>query len=287
MTPIAVATNTPGSPIFIGVNPTGVVVTPDGKTAYVTNQSSDTVTPIAVATNTPGRPISVGHNPFGIAVTSDGKVVYVTNIGSDTVRRLLWRPTLLAVRSPLSQSARDRDNAGAASDATQLSVDPPSPAAAGTTETLTATVTPSAAGSVQFTDGTTTIGNPATVTNGTASITTTLPVGTHPLTAVFTPTEPAAFESSTSPVVTFMVNPPTGATGTTTTLKVFPNRTFQGVPVSLLATAAPRGAAGTVQFMEWTTALGAPVPVIGGFALTIVTLPTGTHSLTAVFTPSN
>ena len=40
------------------------MITPDGKTAYVMNQSSNTVTPIATATNTPGRPIHVGQGVF-------------------------------------------------------------------------------------------------------------------------------------------------------------------------------------------------------------------------------
>ncbi len=47
-------------------------------------------------------------------------------------------------------------------------------------------------------------------------------------------------------------------------------------------------AAGTVQFEDGTTALGAPVPVVGGRAFSITTtLATGMHTLTAVFTPAN
>ncbi len=53
MTLIDVATNTPGRPIAVGSAPRGVAVTPDGATAYVTNDGDDTVTPVAVATNTP------------------------------------------------------------------------------------------------------------------------------------------------------------------------------------------------------------------------------------------
>jgi YVTN family beta-propeller protein len=71
VTPIAVATNTPGPPIPVGIGPAGVAVTPDGATAYVTNFSSNNVTPIAVATNTPGPPIPVGIGPAGVAITPD------------------------------------------------------------------------------------------------------------------------------------------------------------------------------------------------------------------------
>jgi DNA-binding beta-propeller fold protein YncE len=57
----------------------GIVITPDGKTAYVANSSKEfvrggkvvtrpgTVTPITVATNTPGKPIKVGKDPYGLA----------------------------------------------------------------------------------------------------------------------------------------------------------------------------------------------------------------------------
>jgi hypothetical protein len=68
---------------------------------------------------------------------------------------------------------------------------------------------------------------------------------------------------------------------------VFPNRAFEGIPVVFLTNVVPRGATGTVHLMDGTTALGAPVPVFGGFALSITTLPKGTHSLSAVFTPTD
>ena len=50
----------------------------------------------------------------------------------------------------------------------------------------------------------------------------------------------------------------------------------------------PFNATGTVQFKDGTTVLGAPVPVTAGFAfLHTSALTTGTHTLTAVFTPTN
>jgi YVTN family beta-propeller protein len=84
VTPIAMATNTPGEPIKVGKEPFAIAITPDGKTANVVNTSS-TVTPIATATNTPGKPVKVGKVPNGIAFTPDGKTVYVANINSNTV----------------------------------------------------------------------------------------------------------------------------------------------------------------------------------------------------------
>jgi len=85
VTPIELATNTPGSPITVGSEPVAVAITPNGKTAYVTNSHSNTVTPIELATNTPGSPITVGEDPSGIAITPNGKTAYVTNRLSGTV----------------------------------------------------------------------------------------------------------------------------------------------------------------------------------------------------------
>ncbi len=88
---------------------------------------------------------------------------------------------------------------------TTLTVTPSGPQSQGTQATLKATVTPSAAGTVQFKDGTTNLGGPVAVnvSNGTASKNVgAARVGQHQLTAVFTPTNPAAFGPSTSTPVT-------------------------------------------------------------------------------------
>ena len=55
MTPITVATNTPGTAITVGTSPIGVTFSPDGTKAYVANYAGNTVTPITVATNTAGH----------------------------------------------------------------------------------------------------------------------------------------------------------------------------------------------------------------------------------------
>ncbi len=74
----------------------------------------------------------------------------------------------------------------------------PSPAAAGATVTLTATETPVAAGAVQFKDGSADLGSPVTVNgSGVATKTvSTLSVGSHSLSATFTPTD-SSFAPST------------------------------------------------------------------------------------------
>ena len=63
----------------------GVAITPDGRTAYVTSEDAigdvDTVTPIDVRTRTAAHPITVGQFPSGVAVTPNGRTVYVVNSG--------------------------------------------------------------------------------------------------------------------------------------------------------------------------------------------------------------
>jgi YVTN family beta-propeller protein len=44
------------------------------RTAYVTDNSSNSVTPIDIATNTAGTPITLSDAPFRVAITPDGKI---------------------------------------------------------------------------------------------------------------------------------------------------------------------------------------------------------------------
>jgi len=71
------------------LNPLGVAVTPDGTKLYVTNYGSaiiplSTVTVINTATENIITTVPVGNNPEGVAVTHDGKKVYVTNALDNT-----------------------------------------------------------------------------------------------------------------------------------------------------------------------------------------------------------
>jgi len=70
-----------GTPITVGISPTGVAITPDGKRVYVTNDGfPGTVSVIDTASNTVvGTPIAVGNGPAGIAIIPDGKFAYVAN----------------------------------------------------------------------------------------------------------------------------------------------------------------------------------------------------------------
>ncbi|MGI5137496.1 Ig-like domain-containing protein [Streptomyces sp. CA-106110] len=88
---------------------------------------------------------------------------------------------------------------------------------------------------------------------------------------------------------TYQNTDPAQKTDTTTSLAVSPNAPVTaGTPVTLTASVGPAGAAGQVQFKDNGAALGNPVTVSGGQAqLTTSALGAGSHSLTAVFTPSS
>src|SRR5581483_9919488 len=124
----------------------------------------------------------------------------------------------------------------------------------------TATISPTAAGSVQFMDGASALGAPVSETTGTATTTvSTLGVGSHSLSAVFTPTNTTSFSGSTSSPVSYTID--SSAVSTTTTLAVTPSSPITvGIASTLTATVAP-AAAGTVQFKDGSADLGAAVQV--------------------------
>lgn len=171
---------------------------------------------------------------------------------------------------------------------TTLAASPASPATVGGSVTLTATVSPTAAaGTVSFNDGATVLGT-APVANGTATLSTSaLGIGTHSITAAFAPTDPTAFAASSSAALSYVVNP-AAATPTTTALMVTPGTSApQFTDVTLSATVSPTAAAGTVQFLDGSTALGTATVNAGTATIDAGTLAVGSHTFTAVFTPSD
>jgi DNA-binding beta-propeller fold protein YncE len=91
VTSINLATGQVAAPIAVGAVPSGIAITPNGATAYVTNQQDGTITPIDITTDTSGAPITV-HNPgsgsqvessspTAIAIAPNGKTAYVTEDG--------------------------------------------------------------------------------------------------------------------------------------------------------------------------------------------------------------
>ncbi|MES2455787.1 MAG: gliding motility-associated C-terminal domain-containing protein [Bacteroidota bacterium] len=82
---INTADNSVATPIPIGENSWGVVVSPDGRFVYTVSAADETVTVIDAQTNRVATTIPVGRAPFSICVSSDGKYLYVSNYGSNTV----------------------------------------------------------------------------------------------------------------------------------------------------------------------------------------------------------
>ncbi len=61
--------------------PTGIAVTPDGKSAYVVLNNNDTLTKIDLTLATPvqGAEVRVGQVPHSVVISPDGKTAYVSN----------------------------------------------------------------------------------------------------------------------------------------------------------------------------------------------------------------
>jgi len=169
----------------------------------------------------------------------------------------------------------------------------PATATVGQSDTLTATESPAAAGTVDFKDGATDLGSAAVNGSGVATMATTFSTaGSHSLTATFTPTDPTSFSGSTGNL-TLTVNP--AATPTTTTLAVSQNGST-GSDVSMSATVLSGSTpvtAGTVSFFDngSSTPLNSTpaTPNASGVATFDIPagLSAGSHSIIAVFTPTN
>jgi len=71
--------------IQTGDEPRSVVITPDKKFAYVTNQASASVSVIDLGSQSKVADIPVGGEPYGIALTPDAARLYVANSASNTV----------------------------------------------------------------------------------------------------------------------------------------------------------------------------------------------------------
>lgn len=144
--------------------------------------------------------------------------------------------------------------------------------------TFTATVTAGATGTIQFQANGTNIGGPVAIAGNTAQVTTsTLPAGTHSITAVYS--GDANYASTTSAPLTQTVNQVTPVVGLTSA----PNPSSTGEAVTFTAT-VPADATGTIDFRDGGVSMGAPVAVTAGTAqFTTSTLTAGTHVITAVY----
>lgn len=65
--------------------PAHIVLSPDGKKAYVTNGAENTVTVIDVETKMSIATIPVGEYPHGLRPSPDGRWMFVANAKSTTL----------------------------------------------------------------------------------------------------------------------------------------------------------------------------------------------------------
>ncbi len=158
------------------------------------------------------------------------------------------------------------------------------PSSYGQTVTFTASVTSSSGtptGTVNFYDGLTSIGS-ATLSSGSAAISvSSLAAGSHSITAAYQGS--STFAPSTSAALTQVVN----GVATATTLASSPNPSVSGQSVTFTAavTSSSGTPTGTVVFTDTSTSttLGSASLVSGTASISISSLTTGTHAITAAY----
>lgn len=189
---------------------------------------------------------------------------------------------------------QDVDPAGNQATTTAITaVSPTSPRQQGTPVTFEATVAPTGyPGTVQFFDGANALGSPVAVntTTGKASLTTgALTVGSHSITARWTPAI-QGLAPSTSAASTYVIEAaPAQATATTLAVSPASGTATQVDTVTLQAT-VDKPAAGSVVFRDGTEVL-ASVPVTVGASSATATygqpFAAGTHDFSAEFVPAD
>ncbi len=82
---IDTSTDTVAARVAVGKHPAHVVLTPDGRQAYVTNGGDNTVSVIDTSARKVVATIPVGQYPHGLRPSPDGKEMYVANLKAGTV----------------------------------------------------------------------------------------------------------------------------------------------------------------------------------------------------------
>ena len=296
----------------------------DGKSDVVTaNECNDTVSVLlgkGDGTLQPQQTYSAGSTPYFVAVgdfNGDGSTdVVAADAYSNAVSVLLnlWSvqataSNVTALGGPATHAvfaAYGGDTNYAASSSSTVNLQngiltaltltsgSGSSVAAGTSDTLTATLVPNtynsttATGTVTFYDGTTQIGSPVSLNGSGQAVVTTaaLSAGTHNFSAIYAGDN--TFSGATGSVLVYAILP------TTTTLNVSSNNVAVGTVVVFTATVTDQNSAavtsGQVKFCDATATYCEDAALLGtaqltsaGTAVVNLRLGLGSHSVKAVF----
>ncbi|HET8911664.1 MAG TPA: bifunctional YncE family protein/alkaline phosphatase family protein, partial [Ktedonobacteraceae bacterium] len=83
--------------------PTGISLSPNGKTLYVANNLANTVSVVDTATKTITATIKIGSYPYTTLVSKDGKTVYATNWGDATISVIDASSNTVTTTIPIGQ----------------------------------------------------------------------------------------------------------------------------------------------------------------------------------------
>ena len=257
----------------------GQTITPD-TTAPIGAVVGDTYAPTAHATST-----------FAVAITIDGSTSAVCSIDGGNVVHLNANGTCKVDFNqagdpnwwPAPQVQQSFGVGHGAS--TTVVVSDGLTVTYGTNVTFTATVSGGGdmpTGTVQFKNGSSSLGSPVTLSGGVAHLSTSLlTIATHSITAVYA--GDGNYTTSTSAAISQVVN----AGGTATAVVTSDGSpVLYGTNVTFTATVTGGGVTptGTVQFQVDGSNLGAPVSLIAGVAhLSTLNLSVADHSITAVY----
>ena len=252
--------------------------------------TADNASPALGATVTFTATLTGGSSPSGTVEFFDGSTSLGTKTLSGTTATLSTAALTVGAHSIAAVYAGDTDNAGATSVAFTVTVGQSAPIvtvtadnaspALGATVTFTATMTggSSPSGTVEFFDGSTSLGT-KTLSGTTATLSTAaLTVGAHSITAVYAGDTDNAGATSVAFTVTV------GQSAPTVTVSADTASPSLGATVTLTAMltggASP---AGTVEFFDGSTSLGTKNLSGTTATLSISTLAVGAHSITAVY----
>lgn len=209
------------APLTHTVNPAATSITLTSSANPISVGAPATIT-ATVTTSAPGAGTPTGSLTFVINGTAIDPVPLTAGVASLDLSTLPAGTHAITATYPgsaayLASTSLELSQLIQQPTTTTITASPANTAVQGTTVNLTATQAPATSGTVQFFDGTTALGQPIAVNGGTASFSTSsLAVGPHSLSAVFTPAA-SPFTGSTSTPIAFQITASTIAIDRTIT----------------------------------------------------------------------